>query len=328
MSIYFDKSRRRYRFEFDRLIGGRRVRATKLLPKAWNQAQADKFDREESGRLYAIAQGIEKVIPLIDTAVRHYLDTKKELKSYMHAARHLAAAADYYKNKRLNELADVSRSIQEKEAGNWKPATMKQRIALIRAACRSLWKDRRLDIPDPASHVSLPEVNNERRNYVTRPWMLRMCRKINNRPARALLLIAFYSGMRRGEIWSAQVHGDHFVLADTKNGEPRNIPVMGKVAHYARKHLPPKISYRSLMIWLKKGAAAIGRPELTLHDLRHSTASNMVQAGVPLYTVGRVLGHKSTASTARYAHLATDSLQVALQQISAPKKPRKGVGKI
>lgn len=327
MSIYYDKGRRRYRFEFDRLIEGRRVRATKLLPKAWNQAQADKFDREESGRLYAIAQGIEKEIPLIDTAVKHYLDSKKHLKSYIEAARHLNAASPYYEGKRMNELADVAATMGSREEKPWKPATVKQRIALVRAACRLLWKDRRLDIPDPAAHVSMPEVKNERRNYVTRREMLRLCRGIKNRPARALLLIAFYSGMRRGEIWSATVANGRFVLADTKNGEPRQVPVMSKVAHYARKHLPPKISYRSLMIWLKNGAKAIGRPDLTLHDLRHSTASSMIQAGVSLYTVGKVLGHKSTASTARYSHLATEELQAALQQITAKKPPRDSVGK-
>jgi len=327
MSIYYDKGRRRYRFEFDRLIEGRRVRATKLLPKTWNQIQADKFDREESGRLYAIAQGIEKQIPLIDTAVKHYLESKKHLKSHMHAARHLFAASPFYAGKRLNELADVAQAMTDKEGGNWKPATVKQRIALIRAACRLLWKDKRLDIPDPAAHLSMPEVKNERRIYLTRREMLRMCRTIKNRRARAILLIAFYSGMRRGEIWSARAEGGTFVLTDTKNGEPRQIPIMPKAAHYARKHLPPVISYRSLMIWLKNGATAIGRPGLTLHDLRHSTASSMIQAGVSLYTVGKVLGHKSTASTARYSHLATDELQAALQQIAPQKTPKKSVGK-
>ncbi|WP_407921180.1 tyrosine-type recombinase/integrase [Bordetella petrii] len=307
---------------------GNRVRATKLLPKAWNQAQAAQFDREESGRLYAIAHGIEKQIPLIDTAVKHYLDSKKHLKSHMQAARHLFAAAPYYEGKRMDGLADVATEMAEKESGNWKPATIKQRIALIRAACRLLWKDKRMDMQDPAAHLTMPEVKNERRNYLTRPEMLRMCRKIKNRRARAILLIAFYSGMRRGEIWSAAVVGDRFILADTKNGEPRQVPIMPKVAHYARKHLPPVISYRSLMIWLKNGAKAIGRPDLTLHDLRHSTASSMVRAGVPLYTVGRVLGHKSTASTARYAHLGTEDLQAALQQISPKKTTKRGVGKI
>lgn len=326
MSIYYDKSRRRYRFEFDRLINGNRVRATKLLPKAWDQTQADKFDREEGGRLYAIAQGIEKQAPLIDTAIKHYLQSKAHLKSYLQAARHLNAALPYYEGKRMDRLADVAQDMIAAESGNWKPATIKQRIALVRAACRLLWKDKRLDMKDPASHVTMPEVNNARQEYVTRREILMLCRSIPNRRARALMLIAFYSGMRRGEMWACKEQAGSFVLADTKNGEPRHIPIMPKVAHYARKHLPPKISYRSLMIWLKKGAANIGKPGLRLHDLRHSTASGMIRAGVNLYTVGKVLGHKSPASTARYSHLATQELQNALQMI-APKKQKKGVGK-
>lgn len=322
MSIYFDKGRRRYRFEFDRIIGGNRVRATKLLPKAWSQSQADKFDREESGRLYAVAQGIEKEIPSIDSAVEHYLRSKQHLKSHLHAARHLMAALPYYEGRRLDQLADVGLDMTKKERSNWSPATIKQRIALVRAACRLMWKERRLNIPDPASHLVMPEVRNERQEYVTRAEMLRMCRSIQNRRARALLLIAFYSGMRRGELWTAKVSGGEFVLTDTKNGEPRHIPVMPKIAHYARKHLPPKISYRSLMIWLKKGAENISKPGLRLHDLRHSTASSMIQSGVSLYAVGKVLGHKSAASTARYSHLATKELHDALLSIG-----KKGVGK-
>ncbi len=326
MSIYYDKSRRRYRFEFDRIINGNRVRATKLLPKAWDQARADKFDREESGRLYAIAQGIEKEAPLIDAAVKHYLESKKHLKSHMQAARHLNAALPYYEGKRMDKLPDVAQAMIEGESGNWQPATIKQRIALVRAACRLLWKDKRLDMRDPASHVKMPEVKNARQEYVVRREMLKLCRSISNRRARALLLIAFYSGMRRGEMWGCGVTAENFVLYDTKNGESRLIPIMPKVAHYARKHLPPQISYRSLMIWLKKGAKNIGKPGLRLHDLRHSTASGMIQAGVPLYTVGKVLGHKSAASTARYSHLATKELQNALGMM-APKKAKKSVGK-
>jgi site-specific recombinase XerD len=44
----------------------------------------------------------------------------------------------------------------------------------------------------------------------------------------------------------------------------------------------------------------------------------MINAGVDLYTVGGVLGHKSSVSTARYAHLATDRLKDAVAKISQP----------
>lgn len=58
--------------------------------------------------------------------------------------------------------------------------------------------------------------------------------------------------------------------------------------------------------------ARAARPELAIpafspHALRHSAASWLVQDGVPLYDVQRLLGHESFAVTARYAHLAPDA---------------------
>ena len=49
--------------------------------------------------------------------------------------------------------------------------------------------------------------------------------------------------------------------------------------------------------------------------LRHSTASEMINAGIALNTVGEVLGHRSAASTRRYAHLQTAALKGALATV-------------
>ncbi len=73
MSISWDKRNKRWRYAFDRVIEGRRHRASKLLPAGWSQAQADAFDRKESARLYAVGVGISPGRHLIDTAVEHYL---------------------------------------------------------------------------------------------------------------------------------------------------------------------------------------------------------------------------------------------------------------
>jgi site-specific recombinase XerD len=56
-----------------------------------------------------------------------------------------------------------------------------------------------------------------------------------------------------------------------------------------------------------------GLPGLTLHSLRHSAASFMVNSGVDLFAVGKVLGHASVQSTQRYAHLANDTLLAAVE---------------
>ena len=56
-----------------------------------------------------------------------------------------------------------------------------------------------------------------------------------------------------------------------------------------------------------------GLSDLHLHDLRHSAASFMINAGIDLYTVGKMIGHVSVASTTRYSHLANDTLMAAAE---------------
>ncbi len=59
--------------------------------------------------------------------------------------------------------------------------------------------------------------------------------------------------------------------------------------------------------------AAAGLDGLHIHDLRHSAASFMINAGIDLFAVGKVLGHADHQSTMRYAHLANDTLLAAVE---------------
>jgi integrase len=58
-------------------------------------------------------------------------------------------------------------------------------------------------------------------------------------------------------------------------------------------------------------------PDLRIHDLRHSFASVGVGASLGLPIVGKLLGHKSTETTQRYAHLDADPLRRASNAIGA-----------
>jgi integrase len=51
------------------------------------------------------------------------------------------------------------------------------------------------------------------------------------------------------------------------------------------------------------------------HDLRHTTASHMVMAGMSLAAVGVILVHKTSAMTSRYAHLSQDLLRDAVNAL-------------
>lgn len=60
-----------------------------------------------------------------------------------------------------------------------------------------------------------------------------------------------------------------------------------------------------------KARKAAGLPDVRMHDLRHSCASNLVNSGQSLYVVGTILGHAQTKTTQRYAHLASETLLAA-----------------
>ena len=60
-----------------------------------------------------------------------------------------------------------------------------------------------------------------------------------------------------------------------------------------------------------------GLAGLRLHDLRHAFASVGVGASLGLPIVGKLLGHKSTETTQRYAHLDADPLRRASNAIGA-----------
>ena len=60
-----------------------------------------------------------------------------------------------------------------------------------------------------------------------------------------------------------------------------------------------------------------GLEDVRLHDLRHSFASRALALGEDLAMIGKLLGHKKIQTTARYAHLARDSVKEAAALVAA-----------
>jgi integrase len=311
----------RWLYQFDRVIAGAgRQRANKLLPQGWTRAQAQAYDQRETARIYETATGGQRPEPLIEEAVLTYLTRHApSLKNRHDLEGALAILMPFYQGRPLSALPEVAKEYAA-QAGV-KPATIKNRLAYLRAACRWAWKHEGMGEHDPAERMVLPKVKNARHVYLTREQALGVFRTMGYGWSRDAARVAFYTGWRISEVLEAKAQetpeGWVLRIDDSKNGLPRIVPVHHRAEALVSRHWPPKVTKWTVSKEVKKALRAVGLGHARLHDLRHSAASEMINAGVDLYTVGGVLGHKSQVSTARYAHLATQRLRDAVGKIGA-----------
>ena len=61
----------------------------------------------------------------------------------------------------------------------------------------------------------------------------------------------------------------------------------------------------------------VGIDDFRLHDLRHCFATRLAQAGVDIYKISKLLGHKDIKMTQRYAHHCPDSLRDGVEILEA-----------
>lgn len=318
----------RWLYQLRRTVAGKRLRLNKLLPQGWTKAEAERFDLEETGRQIALATGVRPRQHLIEHAVLLYLQQHApDLKNRTDIIGALSLLQPFYAGKAMEQLPEVAEVYAKKARGEdgqpIKPATIRNRLAYLRAACRWAWKVHKMGEHDPAERMILPKVKNARHVYLSRAQAVAVFRAMGMSWARDAARVAFYTGWRISEVLQATPietpSGLSLSIPDTKNGLPRMVPVHDKILHLVRRHWPPQVTKWTVSKEVKAALREVGLGHARLHDLRHSAASEMINSGIDLYTVGGVLGHKSSVSTARYAHLAQDRLREAVAKIGGRK---------
>lgn len=324
MSYYWDATRQRWRWQFKAVVDGSRHRSSKLLPVGWSEAQARRYDEQETARAYARLTTAKRAssVPLIDLAVKYYLDERVPLlRDGKNAALNLAHLYPCFRGLGLDQLGDVARAYIRAQQKVLKPATVRQRLATLRAAATYALKAHGVGSLDWVAQMPMPSVSNERRYYLTRAEVLLLCRAIKDRPTRAWVLLVFGTGSRPGELFQAVPQGDHFEMV-TKNGALERKPVLPRLRRYLR-HWPMPHSYTWHSARFREARETLGLGHIRPHDLRHSTASALASGGASLLQVGLVLGHKTAQATSRYAHLYTEEKTALLGSIwqKRPHKP-------
>ncbi|WP_324680727.1 site-specific integrase [Hymenobacter sp. GOD-10R] len=157
-----------------------------------------------------------------------------------------------------------------------------------------------------------------------------------------MLMLAYEAALRREEVCSLQI-GDldqnHLLLTvrkeTTKNNMQRIVPISAPTHRLFAQYLAlrpfapsPKdplflSNSRSnknepITIWtwskvIRATGLRTGLLEFRTHTMRHLRITHLVQAGVDLYTIAKLVGHKNPATTMRYTHLRPEQLAVKVR---------------
>jgi integrase len=160
------------------------------------------------------------------------------------------------------------------------------------------------------------------------------------RPWRCFVMIAVFTGMRFEEIrtleWRNVVMERREIILraeQTKTDMPRVIPLrdeaivaieeMRRTSHpddeYVFQSRHPQHRKRGAFMDVRKGLRrvfkAAGLKDFRGHDMRHTFASYLAQAGESLLSIAALCGHSSTETTKRYAHLTKQHLHNSIRSM-------------
>lgn len=206
--------------------------------------------------------------------------------------------------------------------------TVKKELGILRNALNVAIKEWEWVQNNPVSRISLPKDPPGRVRFLTQEEIGRLIDCANNW-FKPVIIVAVYTGLREGNIISLtwekiNLFKRSIVLSasEMKNDESLCIPIndtlfetlkdLQKVRYldsnlvFMRNGRPlyKKLIERAL----KKACKQARITDFRFHDLRHTFASMLVESGVDLYTVQKLLGHKDGRMTQRYAHLTQDKL--------------------
>jgi len=218
-----------------------------------------------------------------------------------------------------------------------RPSTILKELALLRRIFNVARKQWKWKIPNPISDIELPKVNNSRVRYLTDAEHVRLMTtldQVEERWLRPYVVIALETGLRLSNIcdltWDEVNMSNRMIVISAekmKNRDYIGIPI-SEDAYNTFRELQRVRSISSFVFHdngeklysvkvqraFRKALKKAGIDDFRFHDLRHSFASSLVQSGVDIYAVQKLLGHKDSRMTQRYSHLSVEYLREAMSR--------------
>lgn len=199
---------------------------------------------------------------------------------------------------------------------------------------------------NPLTRVEREVEDNERTVWLSKHQEGFLLREVTVEYLKDIIIFDLDTGLRESELisltWSQVNWEGRFITVTTyktgakkRKAKRRSIPLSERAFTILEKRIriqkPKDVTERVFLNSLNKPIVTFRNPfaeavqrarqhdnvfnDFVFHDLRHTFATRLVQAGVDLYIVMRLLGHSDISTTQRYAHHCPESLRVGIDQL-------------
>ncbi|MHB8056831.1 MAG: tyrosine-type recombinase/integrase [Desulfuromonadaceae bacterium] len=185
---------------------------------------------------------------------------------------------------------------------------------------------------NPASGVPLFDANNARERYLTVEETQRLHAELEhsgNPQLKNIIALLLLLGCRKRELLDSRweqfdLERRSWRIPMSKSGKARHVPLSNAAlavlallpkwdrCPYVVPNPKSRQPYSSVYRTWNTARLNAGLPEVRMHDLRHSMASNLVNSGRSILEVSKILGHSQLKTSQRYAHLSQDTLLAAV----------------
>ncbi|MBF0466713.1 MAG: site-specific integrase [Nitrospirae bacterium] len=215
---------------------------------------------------------------------------------------------------------------------------MAKELELLRAALNIALREWEWIETNPFWKIKIDQPKGHKERWLTNQEEERLL-SVSPQWLSEFIVFALNTGMRREELLSltwtrVDLQRMVVILIETKNGENRTVPlnqlafevlqrksIIRNISDYVfPSQNGKKIIARNLLRAFYVARTKANLQDVRIHDLRHTFASRLVQAGVDLYVVKELLGHKSFKMTSRYAHHNSESLRHGVDVLQKTKE--------